>query len=165
MKKIFLGIIPVLLVLIFSSCGKDEVKVPKNGELLMKYTWKLQPNETLNAATDSLKKQTGVIADVQLNGDVEDIANFFAETLSFSRDKNDKSKLAYSSQIGEGLLSSKVVGYWEISKNGDTLTLKEWDNQLGTTKDPVVYIIQEISDKKLVLKNNSTGGIKIYFPK
>lgn len=165
MKKILLGILPVLIVLIFSSCGKDEVKVPANGDLLMKYAWKLQPNETINAATDSLKNQTGVTADVQLNGDVGTIANFLAETLNFARDKKDKTKLAYSSQIGEGLLSSKVVGYWEMSQNGDTLTLKEWDSQLGTTKDPVVYTIQEISDKKLILKNNETGGIKIYFPK
>jgi len=165
MKKILLGILPILAIMFIASCGKDEIKVPKNGELLMKYAWKLQPNETIDAATDSLKNQTGVTADIQLNGDVGKIADFLAETLTFARDKNDKQKLAYSSQIGEGILSSKVVGYWEISEDGNTLTLKEWDSELGKTKEPVVYTIQEITDEKLVLKNNETGGIKIYFPK
>ncbi len=166
MKTLAYFFIPVLTLFLLSSCGgSSKVKVPKNGELLMKYAWKLQPNETLNASTDSLKDNTGLDADVQLQGDVEKIADFLAETLVFDYDKNDKTKLAYSSTIGEGLLSTKVVGYWEINDDGKELTLKQWDSQNGKTLDPVVYEIKEINDSKLVLVNKETGATKIYFPK
>ncbi len=167
MKKINLIIAIAIGLFVFAGCkgGGDEVKVPKEGDLLMKYAWKLQPNESLNATTDSLEDATNITADVQLDGDVEDIANFLAETLTFSRDKKDKSKLAYSSTIGEGILSTSVVGYWEISDDGKELTLKQWDSSAGKTLEPVVYTIIEISDDKLVLENKATGGTKIYFPK
>lgn len=164
--KNFLRILGIgLISVFFIACnGGNKVKISKTGEKLMSHAWKLQPNETLDAASDSLKNATNVTADVQLKGDVKKIADFIAETLVFDRDKKDASKLAYSSTIGKGFLSSKVVGYWELSDD-DILTLKQWDDSKGEEMAPVKYKIVEINDKKLVLQNEDTKGVKIYFPK
>jgi len=165
MKKLSYLLVITLLGIFISGCGNsdDGVKVSKTGELLMEYSWKLQPNESLDASSDSLKDNTNIDADIELKGDVKKIADFIAETLVFDRDK-DKTKLAYSSTLGKGFLSIKTVGFWELADDDVTLTLKEWDDTEGKALDGVEYTIVEISKERLVLENKSTGGIKIYFP-
>lgn len=164
--KNFLGILGISLISIFFiSCnGGNKVKISKTGEMLISHAWKLQPNETLNAKSDSLKDATNVTADVQLQGDVKKIADFIAETLVFAKDNKDASKLAYSSTYGEGFLSSKVLGYWELSDD-DILSLKQWDDTKGEEMAPVKYKVVEVNDTRLVLENVDTKAIRIYFPK
>ena len=162
MKKLSILFVTTIFASFLISCGGDGVKLSDTGELLISHQWKLQPNASLDASADSLQDATGVDAHVQLDGDVGDFVDFLAETLTFDRDRKDKTKLAYSSTIGEGLFSSEVLGYWEISDDDTELTLYEWDSQAGQQKEGVVYKIVEISDEKLVLENKSTGGTKIY---
>ncbi|MBN2663564.1 MAG: hypothetical protein JXR68_07925 [Bacteroidales bacterium] len=162
MKKLSVLFIASLFVSLIVSCGGDGVKLSDTGELLISHQWKLQPNATLDAAADSLQDATGLDAHIELDGDVGDFVDFLAETLTFARDNSDKTKLAYSSTIGEGLFSAEVLGYWEINDDDTELTLYEWDSQAGQQKEGIVYKIVEISDEKLVLENKSTGGIKIY---
>ncbi len=158
-----------LFVLLFclsflTQCGgKKEKELSEKGELLISQTWKLQPNESLKSNTDSIEGETGIKADIKLEGDVGKFANFVAESLVFGRDSKDKSKLSYSSQVGEGMLSLKTLGYWDLE--GDKLTMREWDNEKSQEKEPVHYTIVELTKEKLVLKNTASGSTKIYFPK
>lgn len=163
MKKLGIFMFSLLAVSFLISCGGGGgVKVSETGQILIDHQWKLQPNASLDASADSLQDATGIDAHIELDGDVGDFADFLAETLTFTKDGSDKTKLAYSSTIGEGIFSAEVVGYWELSDDDKELTLFEWDSQAGQQKEGVVYTIVEISDEKLVLKNNSTGGMKIY---
>ncbi len=167
MKKLNFLLLFTLSLVFAIGCKSEgkEVKLKEKGEILISQAWKLQPQETLDASTDSLEDATGIVADIELTGDVGDFADFLAETLVFDRDQKDKSKLAYSSTIGEGFLALEVVGYWEINEDETEITMMEWDSSAGTTKEGVVYKIVEISKDKLVLENKATGGVKIYFPK
>ncbi len=166
MKKSSLVLGLFIISIFFMACnGGNKVKVSKIGEKLMSHAWKLQPNESIKANTDSLKDSTNITADIQLKGDVKKIADFMAETLQFARDKKNPQKLAYSSKIGKGMLSIKTLGYWNLSDDNKTLTLRKWDSNKKQEMTPVDYKIVELSDTKLVLKNKQTGAVKIYFAK
>lgn len=146
----------------FTSCGSKEAKVPEAGEKLMASSWKYDVNANLKSGSESTEGATGVSSDIQLQGDVGAMANFIAESLTFGRDTKDKTKLSYSKKIGEGLLSSSVVGYWSMSEDGKTVTMKEWDDAAGKEKDPVNYTIVELTDDKLVLMKAGEDTKKIY---
>ncbi len=146
----------------FTSCGSKEAKVPEAGEKLMASSWKYDVNANLKGGSESTEEATGVSSDIQLQGDVGAMANFIAESLTFARDQSDKTKLSYQKKIGEGLLSSSVVGYWTISDDGKTITMMEWDNAAGKEKDPVNYSIVELTDDKLVLMKAGEDTKKIY---
>ncbi len=153
----------LFLAIGFTSCGgSKEAKVPEAGEKLMASAWKYDVNANLKKGSESAENTTGVSSDIQLKGDVGAMANFVAETLTFGRDKKDKSKLSYSKKIGEGLLSSSVLGYWTMSEDGKTITLKEWDKKAGKEKDPVNYTIVELAADKLVLMKEGEDTKKIY---
>jgi len=163
MKKItYLLVFALSLTFIISCGGGSKVKVSEQGELLMSTAWKLNTNATINSFTDTLQDATNIVADVELTGDVEELANFFAETLVFDFDKSDKSKLAYSSTVGEGLLSSEVVGYWTMSEDSKEITMSEWDNTNSKELAPVTYIIVELTKDKLVLQNKSDKSMKVF---
>lgn len=160
MKTIFFAF-PSLVcfaLIMLSSCGGNktaEVTIPPTGKKLMAHTWKYDVNANLKKGGDDLKENTGVTADIELKGDVGKLANFTAESITFGQDKKDKSKLSYKQSIGEGVLSSSVLGYWEISEDSKTLTMREWDKKAGKEKEPVTWTIEEVSDEKLVLVNKT----------
>lgn len=165
MKQINFILVLFVSAVFIAGCGNDEVKVSETGELLMSHQWKLQPNESMDAMADSIEDETGVDMHVELEGDVEKFADFVAETLIFTRDENDPTKLAYSSTIGEAPFSAETLGYWTLSDDDKELTLYKWNSEKGEQEEGVVYEIIEINDEKLVLKNKKTGGTKVYFVK
>jgi len=158
-----LAILSAFLLVV--ACGGKKAQLSEKGQLLTSIQWKLDPNATLKGTTDAIKDTTGITADIQLQGDVGKIANFIAETLIFAPDKKDPSKLSYSRTIGEGFLSSSVLGYWEFNADESAIIMKEWDSQAGKEKDPVTYTIVELSPEKLVLQKEGDASPNIYFPK
>jgi hypothetical protein len=160
----------LLFVAISCGAGKDGAKDEKvvlteKGKLLTSITWKLDPNATLKGTTDVIKDSTSITANIELKDDVKAIADFVAETVIFGIDKSDPSKLSYSRTIGEGLLSSSVLGYWNFNKDETAITMREWDSQLGKEKEPVTYNIVELSTEKLVIQKEGDSSPNIYFPK
>lgn len=169
MKKTFKWLMPLVVLSAFLfavACGGGGKKVDlsEKGQLLTSISWKLDPNATLKGTTDAVEDTSGITADIQLQGDVKKFADFVAETVIFAVDK-DPSKLAYSRTIGEGFLSSSVVGYWEFNADESAIIMKEWDSQAGKEKDPVTYTIVELSPEKLVLQKEGAASPNIYFPK
>ncbi|WP_338790577.1 hypothetical protein [Bernardetia sp. MNP-M8] len=154
--------VALVFVVGFTSCGSKEAKVPEAGEKLMASAWKYDVNANLKKGSENTEDATGVSSDIQLKGDVGAMADFIAETLTFGRDKSDKMKLSYQKKVGEGLLSSSVLGYWTMSEDGKTLTMREWDKNAGKEKDPVNYTIVELTDDKLVLMKEGEDTKKIY---
>lgn len=162
LSSVSLFIALLFLAVGFTSCGSKEAKVPAEGEKLMASAWKYDVNANLKGGSESAESATGVTSDVQLQGDVGAMANFIAETLTFARDQSDKTKLSYQKKIGEGLLSSSVVGYWTMSDDGKTIKMMEWDNAAGKEKEAVNYTIVELTDDKLVLTKEGDDTKKIY---
>ena len=177
MKKQLTSILAISLTLILFvaySCGggkdkdaaKDEkVVLTEKGTLLSSITWKLDPNATLKGTTDVIEDTTSIKANIELKGDVKSFADFVAETVVFGPDKADPTKLSYSRTIGEGILSSTVLGYWNFNEDESAIIMREWDSQLGKEKEPVTYKIVELSKDKLVLQKEGDASPNIYFPK
>lgn len=165
MKKISSLLIIATIFFGLVSCGGGEkVKVSETGEKLMKHAWKLQTQEVLDNATGNLEDETGINADIKLEGDVGKIADFLAETLTFARDKDPK-KLMYERKYGEGILSTSVVGWWEMSEDDKFVIFKEWDSVNGVEKAPVKYEIKELTEEKLVLLKEGDVTPNIYAAK
>jgi hypothetical protein len=162
--SIFL-IIATLFISLVSCGGGDKVKVSEVGEKLMAKSWKLQVQEVLDDATSDIKDETGISADIKLEGDVAKIADFLAETLTFGKDTNDPSKLAYEKKYGEGILSTSVIGWWEMSADDKYVIFKEWDSATGAEKTPVKYEIKELTADKLVLLREGDTNPNIYVAK
>lgn len=165
MKTTFMASLASLAfaILLLTSCGgaggAKEAKILPAGEKLMAHTWKYDVNANIKKGTDDIKENSGITADIELKGDVGKLAEFAAESITFQRDKSDKSKLAYKQTVGEGVLSSSVLGYWEMSEDGKTLTMREWDKKAGKEKAPVTWTVEEVSDDKLVLVNDTNRKI------
>ena len=129
----------------------------------MAKAWKYDVNATTKAFTDEVDSATGIEADIQFEGDVKTIVDAFtAERFTFDYDSKDPSKLAYELKMGEGLLSTSVVGWWEISADDTELILKEWDSSAGAEKAPKTYTIKELTDEKLVIQEKGAASPKIY---
>lgn len=148
------------------GCGKKggKVKVSEKMTMLMAHPWKLDPNATIKGTTDAVEDTTGIKADIKLEGDVGEIANFLAETLVFGKDSKDKTKLSYSRTIGEGFLSSQVLGFWTMSDDESTIVMKEWDTQKGELP-PVNYKIVELTADKLTLQKEGDATPNFYIAK
>ena len=148
-----------------TGCGKkstSKVKISEKSKMLMAHNWKLDPNATIKGTTDDIKDTTGITADIKLEGDVGAFANFVAETVVFAEDNKDKTKLSYSRTIGEGILSSQVLGYWNLSEDESSVIMREWDNVKGEEKPPVTYKIVELTDTKLVLQKEGDSAPNVY---
>ncbi|MDF1548612.1 MAG: hypothetical protein P1P88_12375 [Bacteroidales bacterium] len=170
MKKTFKWLMPLVVLSAFLfavSCGGGGKKadLSEKGQLLTSISWKLDPNATLKGTTDAVEDTSGITADIQLQGDVKKFADFVAETVIFGVDTKDPSKLSYSRTIGEGFLSSSVLGYWNFNEDESAIIMREWDSQAGKEKDPVTYTIVELSPEKLVLQKEGAASPNIYFPK
>lgn len=159
-----IGMAALFFIAFSTGCGKKGGKEGKHSDkenMLMANSWKLDVNGTIKTTTDSIKDTTGVTADIQLNGDVGAIADFIAETMVFAVDNKDKTKLSYSRTIGEGLLSSKVLGFWNLSEDQNSLILREWDNTKGELPG-VTYKIVELTADKLVLQKDGDAMPTVY---
>lgn len=159
-----LGMAALFFIAFSTGCGKKGGKGGAHSEkenLLMAQSWKLDVNGTIKTTTDSIKDTTGVTADIQLGGDVETFANFLAETIKFAEDAKDKTKLSYSRTIGEGLLSSKVLGFWNLSEDQNSIIMREWDNAKGELPG-VTYKIVELTADKLVLQKDGDAMPTVY---
>jgi hypothetical protein len=165
MKKLFFLSLAALAFLTISCGGGKKAELTEKGKLLTSITWKLDPNATLQGTTDKVEDTTGIKANIELKGDVKKFADFLAETVVFGVDTKDASKLSYSRTIGEGLLSSSVLGFWEMTTDETAIIMKEWDDQAGKEKAPVKYTIVELSADKLVLQKEGESSPNIYFPK
>ncbi len=171
LKSIFAsGLIALFFIAISCGGSKNEVKggdvvLTEKGKLISSIAWKLDPNATLKGTTDVIKDTTSIIANIELKGDVKKIADFMSETVVFGIDKSDKTKLSYSRTIGEGFLSSSVLGYWNFNEGETAIIMREWDNQLGKEKEPVTYNIVELTAEKLVIQKEGDASPNIYFPK
>ncbi|OFX32789.1 MAG: hypothetical protein A2X08_07015 [Bacteroidetes bacterium GWA2_32_17] len=161
----------VALFIVAVSCGggknsKDaKAELTEKGKLLTSISWKLDPNATLKGTTDVIKDTTSITANLELKGDVKAMADFIAETVVFGIDKKDPSKLSYSRTIGEGFLSSSVLGFWNFNESETAIIMREWDSQLGKEKEPVTYNIVELTAEKLVIQKEGDASPNIYFPK
>ena len=166
MKKIsILAFVAGIFLFVACGGGSKEVTLSDKGKMICDNQWKLQINETIKGTTDSIKDTTGITANIELKGDVGKIADFFAETIVFAVDGSDKSKLSYKRTIGEGLLSSSVVGFWEFNADETAIIMKEWDATAGAEKAPETYKIQELTADKLVLLKDGASSPNIYAKK
>lgn len=159
-----LALIALFFLAIITGCGKKGDSKTKRSEkcnLLMSTPWKMDVNSTIKITTDSIKDTAGITADIQLGGDVGDFANFIAETLVFAEDNKDKTKLSYSRTIGEGLLSSKVLGFWNFNADETAIVMREWDNSKGELPG-VTYKIVELTADKLVLQKEGDAMPTVY---
>jgi hypothetical protein len=148
------------------SCGGGKkADLSEKAKLLTSVSWKLDPNATLKGTTDKIEDTTTIKANIELKGDVKKIADFLAETVVFGVDTKDPSKLSYSRTVGEGLFSTQVLGYWEMTPDESGIILKEWDDQAQAEKAPVKYTIVELSAEKLVIQKEGDASPNIYFPK
>lgn len=132
--KLMLAFSVIGALFFVSACGGGggkKVELSEKGKLLTSINWKLDPNATLKGTTDAIEDTTGITANIELKGDVKAFADFVAETLVFGIDSKDPSKLSYSRTIGEGFLSSSVLGYWEFNADETSVIMKEWDSQAG----------------------------------
>jgi hypothetical protein len=164
--KLIVSLMITTTLIGFMACGGGpKAKLTPKGELLSSIAWKLDPSATLNDATDAIKDTTGIIANIKLEKDVKAFADFVAETVQFGIDEKDHSKLSYSRTIGEGFLSTSIVGFWSFNADESAVILREWDSQAGKEKEPVTYKIIELSKDKLVLQKEGDAGANIYFPK
>ncbi len=168
-SKLLFSIVLIGAIAFMAACGggnsENEVKLSEKGKLLTSITWKLDANATIKGTTDKVEDTTGITADIELKDDVKAFVDFLAETVVFAIDDNDKSKLAYSRTIGEGLFSSKTIGYWEFNEDESAVIFKEWDKEAGKEKTPVTYKIQELTKEKLILLKEGDASPNIYFPK
>lgn len=170
-KSMFsLSLIALFFVAVSCGGGKGDTKdgavvLSDKGKLLTSINWKLDPNATLKGTTDVIKDTTSITADIQLQGDVKKMADFLSETVVFGIDQTDPTKLSYSRTIGEGFLSSSVLGFWNFNEDESSIIMREWDNQLGKEKEPVTYKIVELSAEKLVIQKEGDASPNIYFPK
>ena len=170
---LFSCLVMAVAVLFICGCGseggesaeKKEVQLSDKGKLLASKSWKLSVNEVLNDATSQVDSATGIEADIQLDGDVGKFADFVAETLTFAKDENDPTKLAYERKVGEGFLSASVVGYWEFNEDETAIIMREWDSEAGKEKEPVTYEIVKLTEDKLILKKEGDAVPNIYNPK
>lgn len=159
-----LGLASFFFLAIITGCGKkcdSKTKRSEKCNLLMSTSWKMDVNSTIKTTTDSIKDTTGVTADIQLGGDVGDFVDFIAETLVFAEDNKDKTKLSYSRTIGEGLLSSKVLGFWNFNADESAIVMREWDNAKGELPG-VTYKIVELTSDKLVLQKEGDAMPTVY---
>ena len=164
MKKTLRNLsIGLTFVAVLASCGGKKAEISEKGKQLMGKTWMYDINGNLKAGQDKVEDSTGIKSGIELQGDVKTMGDFAATKFVFGTDKSDESKLSYSQKIGSGLLSTGVVGYWEIS--GDTLTLKEWDSNKGEEKAPKQRLITELTDEKLVWTCLEDGKSEIYIKK
>jgi len=156
-----------LAIVLFSVsfCGKGKKELSEKGKLLISKQWKYDANANLKDGSNNIDSASGIKSDIQLKGDVGKIADFLSETLVFGHDSKDDTKLSYSRTIGEGMLSSSVLGFWEMGADDKSVILKEWDNQAGKEKEPVSYEIVEITAEKLVLKKQGDLTTSIYLAK
>ncbi|MFN3317010.1 MAG: hypothetical protein ACK40K_09380, partial [Raineya sp.] len=99
---------------LFGSCKKKELS--ETAKKLMAKTWKYDTNANLAGGSESVENATGIKSNIQLGGDLKKIADFASETLSFYEDKKNN-KLAYSKKYGSGILSTSVLGWWELKDN------------------------------------------------
>ena len=166
MKKVSYLLVFIVSMAFIVGCGggAEKVTLSEKGELLAKYAWKLQPNETISENTGNFEDSTGIEADIVLDGDVGKIADFFAETLVIGVNKKG-TKFSYSRTIGEGFLSSETWGYWNFNDDESEILLRKWNDETNAEDEAVAYKIVEVNDEKLVLENTSNGGINVYFPK
>lgn len=162
MKKASLILIAASLFITLIGCGGGKVKVSEKGEMLMAKSWKLQIQEVMDDATGNIQDETGINADIKLQGDVAKIADFLAETITFTKDASDNTKLAYERKYGEGILSTSVLGWWEMSADDKYVIMKEWDSVNGVEKAPVKYEIVELTADKLVLLKEGDKTPNIY---
>ena len=163
-----LGVAAILLTVVSCGGGKEDankVELSEKGKLLTSINWKLDPNATIKGTTDVIEDTTSIVADIQLQGDVKAFADFVAETVVFGIDQSDPSKLSYSRTIGEGFLSSTVLGFWNFNEDESAIIMREWDNQAGKEKEPVTYKIIELTSEKLVIQKEGDMSPNIYFPK
>ncbi|PKP19908.1 MAG: hypothetical protein CVU05_10230 [Bacteroidetes bacterium HGW-Bacteroidetes-21] len=168
---VFVALFGVMTLVSCGNAGKNESKEKENvvlsekGKLLNSVSWKLDPNATLKGTTDVIEDTTKIIANIELKDDVKAIADFLSETVVFGIDQSDPTKLSYSRTIGEGFLSTSVLGFWEFNDNETAIIMREWDDKAGKEREPVTYDIVELSAEKLVLQKKGDASPNIYFPK
>lgn len=167
-KTAFNSFALIALSLCISCLGatkKKEVELSEKGKLLTSIAWKLDSNATLKGTTDVIEDSTSLIANITLEKDVKKIADFLAETVVFTIDAEDKSKLVYSRTIGEGFFSTSTTGYWKFNEDETEIIMWEWNEQTGKTNPPVTYKIIELSEEKFAMQKMGDASPNIYFPK
>ena len=152
-----------LSLLVGASCKKKQ-ELSETAKKLMANVWKYDTNANLSEDSQTAENATGIKADIQLGGDLKKIADFASETLTFYEDTKNN-KVAYEKKYGQGLLSTSVVGWWELKDNDKTIVMKEWDSQAGKEKEPVEYTIKELTNEQLVLIRKSDNTKHIYLEK
>ncbi len=153
----------LISLLTLNACKKKK-ELTETAKKLIASQWKYDTNANLEAGNQNLENSTSIKSDIQLGGDVKKIADFISETLTFGEDTKNN-KLSYEKKYGEGILSTSVLGFWELKDNDKILVLKEWDSQAGKEKDAVEYEIVELTAEKLVLKRKSDNTSHIYLEK
>ena len=139
------------LLIVGCGGGNKEAKYTETMEKLAKHSWKLQVNDVISDVTGDIDTATGIEADIVLDGDVGDFANFLAETLWLGRGK-DASLLVCEKTYGEGILSTSALGKWEVNEENQILTLYMYDDSIGDYGEGIDYNIVEVTDEKLLLK-------------
>lgn len=153
MRKIFSVITLALGFLAAVSCGPKAHEYTEIELLLVNKNWVPDVNANIQSGNDALEDATGIKSDIQLQGDVKKIGDFFSGKYLFGKSDKDGS-LVYSITTGKGFLSAVTgAGLWEMSEDGKTLFLTPWDydkSEYAETADE--YEIIELTEDKLVWK-------------
>lgn len=153
----------IACIALLMACGGGKLKSEKS-KLLIKKQWNLDVKATRQLAAEKAEKTTGItnLSEIELKGDVGDIANALSKTiLVFGQDQKDKSKLAYSFTYGTGLTTSSS-GFWEWNEDETKIIMKGWDYTANKEKAPVNFTVKELTANKLILVNDETGKEDIY---
>ena len=145
------------------ACGGGKLKSEKS-KLLIKKQWNLDVKATNKLVAEKAEKTTGItnLSELELKGDVGDIANAMSKTiLVFGQDQNDKSKLAYSFTYGT-VLTTSSSGFWNWNEDETKIIMTGWDYTANKEKAPVAHTVKELTANKLVLVNDESGKEEIY---
>ncbi len=153
----------ITCVLLLTACGGGKLKSEKS-KLLIKKQWNLDVKANNKLVAEKAEKTTGItnLAQLELKGDVGDIANAMSKTiLVFGQDQKDKSKLSYSFTYGTGLTTSSS-GFWEWNADETKIIMKGWDYNANKEKPSVAHTVKELTASKLILVNDESGREEIY---
>ena len=167
MKTSIKILVAALGLLALVSCGEKGHKFTAQELLLVNKTWAPDVNANLQSSNEALEDATGIQSDIQLEGDVKKIGDFFAGKYLFGKGEKNPSELVYSITTGEGFLSAVTgAGKWSLSADGKTLSLIPYDyDAKAYAETPELYEIIELTEDKLVWKKEGSSVISTFVKK
>lgn len=152
-----------------TACGDSKPTLSAKTAMMMggpegkgKY-WYYDGDATARAREEAIKENTGITAEIKLEGDVGAMANMVAEKHLVFYLSKDGTKMMWQRTSGEGLLESQKRGYWKWQDEGET-TLVLQDNVEPNAETDTVWKMIEVTEDGLVMQkqDDTTFSPKFY---